>query len=230
MMIERGLGEVAQWSLMWRAQADASDRAAAIIEVARVCERVAAVLRAERLLRPDRIELDEWRERATGAVVDRPAASRALPPDAEGQDLVQSVLELMAEADPSGQLYATAFEATGSGTILLPGGSEQERPDVLWLRAAVSGGYSVVWLASQTDAWLPYTLLAVPQPEVRALNAPRLERTMRAIERAVGMEWEFESHTRLAGMTRYGATNLGEPPLESEDDVYVPDRAYSATP
>lgn len=223
MMMERGLGEIAKWTINLPLTTGAEGVGRAL-ELAHLCERVAAGLREERLLCPATIEVGQWRDRSTDAFVSRPDVIGEIPAGTADTNLVSAVRHMAEEADASGQVYPTQITITGRGTILVPDGSQLERPDVLWLWADVDAEDCTLWLCSQSDAWLPRTLLGQPQPEVQALNAPRLERAMKAIERAVGAEWGHESHTRLAGMTRYGATNLGDPP-----DVYVPDCAHSAT-
>ncbi|MEZ4462934.1 MAG: hypothetical protein R3F43_00075 [bacterium] len=59
---------------------------------------------------------------------------------------------------------------------------------------------------TRADVWLPFTVNAQPQPEVAALNAPRLRAALEAIEVIVGNP-AFAEDSRFAKVDGYELRN-----------------------
>ena len=118
------------------------------------------------------------------------------------------------EGDLRSHLHAKASDAGfsrgrieigGVSTVRSPGEQRQQR-DVIGLDCAVVEYGTILTLWTLSDVWMPYDLQAQPQPEVAALNAPRLRAALEAIESIVGGPATFED-TRFALVDRFGLRN-----------------------
>ncbi len=89
-------------------------------------------------------------------------------------------------------VYPVILDVLGTGNVLDARGHRQEEPNVIWLTGTVLT-HPRITVQTQSDAWLPYTLLAEPQQGVYVRNAPRLEAVLHEIEQRLGIvpvsEW-----------------------------------------
>ncbi|WP_299455331.1 hypothetical protein [uncultured Microscilla sp.] len=66
--------------------------------------------------------------------------------------------------------------------------------------------YEGIRIITDADIWLPYNLLAEPQPEIYQLNAPRLKNALEKIEQLTGIEPVYDN-TKYARVNKYELEN-----------------------
>lgn len=66
--------------------------------------------------------------------------------------------------------------------------------------------FSNIQITTDADIWLPYNLLAEPQPEIHQLNAPRLKNALENIEQLTGIEPVYDN-TKYARVNKYELEN-----------------------
>ncbi|EAY28344.1 hypothetical protein [Microscilla marina] len=66
--------------------------------------------------------------------------------------------------------------------------------------------YEGIRIITDADIWLPYNLLAKPQPEIYQLNAPRLKNALEKIEQLTGIEPVYDN-TKYARVNKYELEN-----------------------
>ena len=103
-------------------------------------------------------------------------------------------------------LYPSKVEIHGKGIILGATGLEQELPEVIWI-FGLTLVHHIVNVITQSDAWLPFTLLAELQPEVWKRNVPRLESALQEIQYLLGIVPEVERVTDYAVIEGFHLTN-----------------------
>ncbi len=74
------------------------------------------------------------------------------------------------------------------------------------LECNVLGYDAYLTVSTRADVWLPFDLLARPQPKVSRMNAPRLQSTLAGIALAVGAAG-FAEDTRFALVDEYALRN-----------------------
>lgn len=107
------------------------------------------------------------------------------------------------------------IDCLGSGVIHSADGAHHIAENLMWLSIDIVAGY-VFTLHTQSDVWMPCDIKGNSQPDTHKLNAPRLEKAFRAIEKATGLPIETdEEPTRYARPVRYALENFtnnnGEP-------------------
>jgi hypothetical protein len=112
--------------------------------------------------------------------------------DVASAQAIQAVLDDIARAWPD--VIPNGVDIRGSG-LILTGNVGRRLPDVVGVRALMLAGASV-WVSTWCDAWLPYDLRGRAQPEIVALNAPRLKAALEQIEEAIGF-------TALTGQSKF---------------------------
>ena len=166
------------------------------------CTAAAAVLESHDLLRVERVDFTGWigpdpegqteaRRSQTVVFLTRPGFRAAEFRTACEGELARLVKEV------PGSRFSDSLYVFGSGTVFNAEGKKVHLPLVTWIHGSLLGG-PYLQVRTQCDAFLPYTLLAEPQPEVYARNAPRLEAALREIEAVLGVPAEPEEVTRYA--------------------------------
>ena len=153
----------------WEGGNDGSD----IVALLALCSRVTARLSEERLLVPSSIEIGGW--------VGRDGNS---PPASAHLTLTRNSIEDAYRTFRTGAritAHASSVAIHGTGEIDLPGGERRGVEDLLVVRGALTGDLTV-WIETAYDVWLPRGLDGTPQVELHDLNAPRLERSLRALD------------------------------------------------
>lgn len=219
--VPRSLGPVGRWTIGF-SPVDPFDAVRAFDELAEVTEKVMLALAAEHLLDAADLVFSRWYDDSISSLV---------PDQIEGQiplsrvpiDSFASTLRAFVSARAPTHVYPMAFTVSGRGTVLLPSGARMACDDLIWLAGTLSTAGNQLSLGTQHDAWLSHTLLGEPQPELHRLNAPRLERALKAAEGATGEWWDTEEHTKLAVMNPYGISNF----TTDTGAIYVSERARS---
>jgi hypothetical protein len=117
-------------------------------------------------------------------------------------DVARLALQLVAAQ----QFAPGSLEVRGLSVVANAAHEERALPGVVGLDCSVyefGSGMSVWTLA---DIWMPYNLMAQPQPVVAALNAPRLRAALEAIEQIVGKPGYAED-SRFAKVDGYELRN-----------------------
>ena len=96
-------------------------------------------------------------------------------------------------------------ELNSESVIYAPSG-RRTLAGVFELECHVLGYDAYLTVSTRADVWLPFDLLARPQPMVARMNAPRLQLTLAGIELAVGAAG-FAEDTRFAHRDRYTLRN-----------------------
>ncbi|MEV6963445.1 hypothetical protein AB0M97_30705 [Streptomyces sp. NPDC051207] len=116
-------------------------------------------------------------------------------------------------AGEMGSVYAKAWSA---GQIVV-GGEAREEPDLFRLGAAALVGYISVDLVTTSDVWLPYDLKGRPQPDMYALNGPRLSAALHDLSEALDAETDPDDPTWFARPNETGAENYFDPDGTARD-------------
>ncbi|MFE6554866.1 hypothetical protein ACFVHS_41775 [Streptomyces sp. NPDC057746] len=108
-----------------------------------------------------------------------------------------------------GEIGAMTASTKWSGTVV----ADAERKEVLQkglfqLGATSFGDFITVDLVTCTDVWLPFDLKGRPQPEIYAVNAPRLGVALHELSEALESETDPDDPTYFAKPTTTGAENF----------------------
>lgn len=176
-----------------------------------MCQLTAEVLEAYNLLRPTKINFSRWLrinpETGNGTLVDKSTVDIFIPKEIGTHGLLVLCEETLDRLEEKRSfLYPGKVEIHGKGIVLGATGLEQERSEVIWI-FGLTLVHHIVNVITQSDAWLPFTLLAEPQPEVWKRNAPRLESTLQEIQYLLGIVPEVERVTDYAVIEGFHLTN-----------------------
>jgi hypothetical protein len=139
--------------------------------------------------------------------VSEPNVSIPLPENTRASALLAACEDILDQFERKrGFLYPVSVDLSGKGIVFDANGTRREAPNVCWLAGATLQ-HHVIYVMTQSDAWLPYTLKAEPQPEVFKLNAPRLEAALHAIQQRLAVEPASESETRYAIINGFQLSN-----------------------
>jgi len=218
MIVKSRYGPVASWTFRTRSeQVNVLDRAS-LNERASHCQEIAAVLQQYQLLYPSNAILCGW----VGQDPSQPPEPPVSISIAAASEIGDRCREALDELERNrGFRNFTNLVVTGTGTIL----DELERPrevsDLLWLDAYTIQ-FHCIQVITQSDIWLPFTLRGGPQAELAALNAPRLERALRAMASHSELSFSFEEITQFAlndGFHLANRKNEEGDPLDVIDDA-----------
>jgi hypothetical protein len=189
MHVDRRYGPVGEWYFEQHHPLVAPDSVDDYGRLLALVQSIAEVMEQHELLfaRAVRFHHPQWELRDI---------ERQLPDDSNASRLAYTCEALLAEARPGRFSMPAVTEVLGDGFIADPSLGRQRLPDVIWLSATAYGSPAVN-VATQVDAWMEYTLDAMPQPEVYRLNAPRLAAALVEIRRRTGIDPVVES-------TRFG--------------------------
>ena len=170
-------------------------------ELLEMCQSVAEVLESYELLRPNMVILTDWIDPNSDnkyILNEEAAVAVPIPAQAGACQIVALCEETLSQLDATRKgsfLYPTTIDILGTGVVINSAGHKYEFPNVTWL-SGTGGSRPAVDVNTQIDAWLPYTLLAEPQPEVCNYNRPRLEAALREIQSRLGIVPVTEEHNK----------------------------------
>ena len=191
MIFDREQGVVADWWFEDRRRLVSPTSRAELHQLLEMCQSAALVLEEHDLLRPTKVVFAGWLRPNTDTVatvrVEEPDVAVPIPREIDSRGLIAHCEKILDELEQKRSfLYPTDLYILGAGVVLDADGQEREQPDVTWLWGKTLDAH-IVDVCTQSDAWLPYTLLAQPQPEVWRLNAPRLEAALQEIQKRLGI-------------------------------------------
>lgn len=209
MLIEKDKGCVATWWFESVLPVPTLSRES-LHEMLVMCQTVVEILAAHELLRPSKVVLSKWMKPGSDElklIADEPHYELSLNPSSGSAEFIDACERALTELQSRrGFLYPNHIEITGTGVIFDAAGNRCEQADVCWVWGATLG-HHIVYVKTQSDAWLPYTLRAEPQPEVWKHNAPRLEAALREMEAAFGVAPAYEPQTPCALVHEYTLSN-----------------------
>ncbi len=202
MIVDKHLGCVADWWFEDRRSLVIPDSRIKLHQLLSMCQNVTEILENYQLLRPSQIFFSGWlqynTEQDSLTKVQQPDRIITLVQKNNTHSLLADCEEILDQLETKqGFLYPIDVEISGVGIILDAHKQPQEFPDVTWLLGKTLDAH-IVDVNTQSDAWLPYTLLAEPQTKVWEYNAPRLKSALEEITMKLGISPVTDSHTQYA--------------------------------
>ncbi|MDG9721110.1 hypothetical protein [Streptomyces sp. DH24] len=149
------------------------------------------------------VSVHESRKKNTYLFQDTFELSEGLSSADEVKDLADRIEATMR----AGEIGSVSAHAKSASEIVADGEAREEA-GLLCLGTAALSGYVSADLVTYSDAWLPYDLKGRPQPEVHALNAPRLAAALRDLSEALDSETDPDDPTWFAKPNETGAENI----------------------
>ena len=118
-------------------------------------------------------------------------------------------------------LFPAQIEFSGTGLVLTPGDAAVRWPRVTNFYVHEFAGYRLT-LNTQCDAWLPFSLKSIAQPQIYQRNAPRLATALADIQKQLNATVEAEDHTRYSYIKGYQLENLMDEG-DTQPDIYFLD-------
>ncbi|HEY9804459.1 MAG TPA: hypothetical protein V6D25_29270 [Leptolyngbyaceae cyanobacterium] len=182
-----------------------------------MCQNVTEVLENYRLLRPSQIVFSGWLQYDADidslTKVEKPDIIITLSQENNSSSLLASCEKIVEQLEiKQSFLYPSDIEISGTGIIFDAHKQPQEFPDVTWLLGKTLDAH-IVDVNTQSDAWLPYTLLAEPQTKIWEYNAPRLKAALEEITMKLGVTPVTDSHSEYAvieGFTLINHTDVND--------------------
>lgn len=109
-----------------------------------------------------------------------------------------------------GELGAVEADISCPGVWLSEDGAEHREERMFTLGTSVMLGYFTVYLATFSDAWLPYDLRGRKQEAVHAANYPRLAAALRDMSELIGDDTEPDDPSWFGKPTETGVDNYFE--------------------
>ncbi|AFZ26463.1 hypothetical protein Cylst_4373 [Cylindrospermum stagnale PCC 7417] len=186
MIVDRNLGVVADWWFEDRCRLAFPTSRSELQVLLKMCQSAAEVLEAHKLLKPSRVIFSGWLRAEPDennlVRVEEPDITITILESTGSQELLTQCEKTLDQLEQQRSfLYPTDVKILGVGVVLDANGQEYELPDVSWLLGTTLDAH-IVDVCTQSDAWLPYTLVAQPQIEVWKRNAPRLEAALQEIQ------------------------------------------------
>ncbi|NET61088.1 MAG: hypothetical protein F6K47_34670 [Symploca sp. SIO2E6] len=202
MILDRNMDAVGDWWFEDRRKSVSPTSRAALIELIKMCQSVAEILEDYRLLRPSKVIFSGWlcseSNQETLYRVEDPDITVEIPRHLNARFLLNCCEKVLPQLERDYSfLYPIDLEILGTGIIIDADGQEKELPNVTWLLGKTLDAH-IVDVLTQSDAWLPYTFLAEPQPEVWKCNAPRLEAALKEIQKRLEIIPVTDSHSEYA--------------------------------
>ncbi len=230
MIVSRIRGPVAEWTFTDEKHYVASQDWDALHHFLAVIQGVAEILEAYELLFPAQITLFQWishqpQTDTVTPVIDEPDVCVTIPRDKGAHGIVSCCEEILRHLDHRPFLYPVHIELTGTGIVFDANGQRHELPDTIWMRCYTLA-YQAMSIMTQSDAWLPYTLHAEPQPQVQRQNAIRLEAALLEIEQYLDID-PVIGRSDYSVIDGYNLHNYRDPDGDPEpaylgdDDEYV---------
>ncbi|AFZ26215.1 hypothetical protein Cylst_4109 [Cylindrospermum stagnale PCC 7417] len=187
MIINRQIGVVADWWFENRQCLVFPNNLSELFQLLQMCQLVIEVLQVHQLLEPQQVIFSGWlnydQDSNTLVKIEEPTETISI----DHRGFLACCGEKL---DQLGQkrsfLYPIDIYILGMGIVLDAKGNPEKQPDVIWLGGKTLDAH-IVNVCTQSDAWLPYNLLAEPQLEVSKLNAPRLESALKEIQDKLGI-------------------------------------------
>ncbi|MBD2769159.1 hypothetical protein IC235_14805 [Hymenobacter sp. BT664] len=211
MIFNRKKGIVADWWFEDRRRLVSPTSRTELHQLLEMCQSAALVLEVHDLFRPSRVIFEGWLrpnpDTGDTVRVEEPDVTVAIPQEIGSRELVTYCEKALDKLEQQRSfLYPIDLYMMGAGVVLDADGQEQEQPDVTWLWGKTLDAH-IVNVCTQSDAWLPYTLLAQPQPAVWKLNAPRLEAALQEIQNRLGILPYINSHSDHAVIDGFRLSN-----------------------
>jgi hypothetical protein len=217
MIVKSAYGPVASWSFMDRSKQIRVHDRASLDERNERCQEIATILEEHELLYPKNVVLFGWVDRDP-ATAQEPSTMISVTGASEiGRRCMQTLDDL---EQRRGFRDFTNVMVVGTGIMLDERGRPREVSDLIWLDAYTIQ-FHCVQLLTQSDVWLPFTLRRRPQAELASLNAPRLERALRAVCSRTKLNFGFEEISRFAvnyGFRLHNRQNEQGDPLDVIDN------------
>lgn len=186
-MLSRDRGSVAQWHFDGRLVRRLDG--AALDQSLTVCAIVVSILRTEKLLLPDVVLLSRWIRAGEHDVAQSERVEKAdVKVSIHPSESILNILPLCRSIIENESAYPLSIEISGSGVVATSQG-DNVASDLVWLRATTLDIFSIL-VATQSDAWLPFSLKGEHQPDICTLNANRLATALQEIERQTGFKLE----------------------------------------
>lgn len=203
MLVRRGraFDSVGEW---WFQSPQAGSQDANNVDVLHTLLRMAQDtlegLATQDLLRPQQITIPSWQ--VIAPYQNDPVAEGLAPllisPDAWPcqPSAFAATVEAAVQRHQAGRPFRmpSVIIVDGASTLLDTQGIPHLIPDVLWVEARIPA----ISVNTRSDVWLPYSLLARPQQELAARNAPRLKAALQAVEARIGAPGTVDIRTDYA--------------------------------
>jgi len=219
MLVRRGIAfdSVGKWIFHQPAPNPTEDTRENLHALLLLCQQVLEGLATQDLLRPQRIQISSWQKQlVNGRIDERDGVAWTLPPlhitpndwPCQPSALVATVETAV---DNLFQRYSASFHMPsdilieGPSTLLDAQGAPHLVADALWVEAYTP----IISINTRSDVWLPYSLLAKPQQELAARNAPRLKAALEAVETRVGAKGtsDYNDYAVIDGYTLRNVTS-----------------------
>ncbi|MEY2497293.1 MAG: hypothetical protein QOD12_849 [Verrucomicrobiota bacterium] len=205
MILQRDNGPVAEWAfenspihrLRW----------ATLEHSLRLCEKIVSILHTHKILYPDTVRLSQWIRAGDHGVAQGERVSRTdTLISLSSSDSFQEVFSSSRFIVEKEEVYPVLIDISGSGVLVTEQGDTMVE-DLAWIRATTLDILTIT-VATQCDAWLPFTLKGEPQPDIYRLNADRLATALQAIQRQTGLKLEEGATSTHAIMKGFRLENL----------------------
>lgn len=202
MIIDKNVGTIADWWFEDRRHLVIPKSHLELHQLFSMCQNVIEILEHYQLLYPSQILFSGWlqynSEQDSFTRVQQPDIIINLNHGNYSNSFLTNCERIIDQlANKPHFLYPIDVEITGKGVILDAHKKPQEFPDVIWLLAKTLDAH-IVDVNTQSDAWLPYSLLGEPQTKIWEYNAPRLQAALEEISIKLGVEPVTDSHSEYA--------------------------------
>ncbi len=219
MIVHKKLGSIANWFFEDRRRFVSRKNPSEVYCLLEMLQSVAEILEAHQLLQVSTIVLSGWLDydSKTDSLFrkDRSDMTISIPKESRDRSLLDYCKQALDRLPYF--LYPIDVEFLGSGIVFDADGIECELPNVTWVSGRTENVHFIE-VYTQSDAWLPYTLLGESQMEVWINNAKRLRAALQEIQNSLGIQAYTDGYTRYAVCDEdFTLTNL-----TSGDDEIVP--------
>ena len=184
------------------------------------CQATYEILAEAELLYIEHIKLYNWRKfdptDKSSHRIQRDDPWKIFPSYIEPLKLADTCLEYIEKEDPF--VYPHDIIFTGWGIIIDESGEKVKRRSLVAMKAKTTG-FPTIEILTYSDVWLPYDIYAKPQPKRHELNAPRLEKALTEVKKALGIDSMFDGNHLVEQDKEFTLTNC----RDSLGDVLIYD-------
>ena len=189
MILNKNAGSIADWWFEGERKSVSKTNRFERNQLLNLCQLTIDILEAHELLQPSTVLFENWFsydfKTKTVYRVEKPNLTITLSKKSGEESFLASCQDTLDRLP--GFLYPGNIKIFGTGIVLDAEGIKYELENVVWIWGTTGYGHTVD-IITQSDVWLPCTLLGQPQPEVYRLNAPRLQKALQEIQKALGVE------------------------------------------
>ena len=212
MVLEMNMDAVADWWFEDRRKSVSPTSRKELIDLIKMCQSTVEILEAYNLLQPSKAIFSGWLcseyNHKNTYRVEKPNITIDIPKHLNAQSLLNCCDLVLPQLERDNFfLYPIDLEILGTGIIIDADGKEKELPNVTWISGKTLDAH-IVDVLTQSDAWLPYTLLGEPQPKVWNYNAPRLEKALQEIQECLKVIPVIDTHGEYAIIEGFQLKNL----------------------